>query len=323
MSSGDCAVALRTATDLLGDIRHGRTSSAALLELFVRRSEALNSELNAVVVWDLERARVRAAQADAALARGESWGPLHGLPMTVKENNDVAGLPTTKGDPQKEGHLAPDSEVMIERLLAAGAVVFGKSNLPLNAMDIQSYNKLYGSTCNPWELSRTPGGSSGGGAAAVAAGLSPLEIGGDIGGSIRIPAAFCGIYGHKPTFGIIPKRSSTMSLVPTDISVRGPLARSAEDLALLMEVLAGGAGTAGDVGNVGRGWRLQLPRPTKARLSEYRVAVWATDQLCPVSAELQAAADALVAALRHCGATVDCKARPAGFDAAENLQVCS
>ena len=232
----DAAAALRTAVELAGDISTGRTSCVELLELFVRRSEVLNRELNAVVVWDLERARIRAVEADAALARGESWGPLHGIPMTVKENNDVAGLPTTKGDPKKEGHRAPESEVMIQRLLAAGAIIFGKSNLPLNAMDIQSYNDIYGSTSNPWDLSRTPGGSSGGAAAAVAAGLTPLEIGGDIGGSVRIPAAFCGIYGHKPTFGIIPKRSSEMSLVPTDISVRGPLARSAEDLALLLDV---------------------------------------------------------------------------------------
>jgi amidase len=249
MGDSDYTVAFKTGVELTADIRAGRITAAALLDVYIRRSEALNESVNAIVVKDFERARARAAEADVALAKGEVWGPLHGVPMTVKENNDVQGLPTTKGDPARAastepasasgGHVAAQSEVMIERLLAAGAIVFGKTNLPLNAMDIQSYNEVYGSSSNPWDLTRTPGGSSGGGAAAVALGLTPLELGGDIGGSVRIPAAFCGIYGHKPTFGIIPKRGPTSARVPTDISVRGPLARSAEDLALLVDLLAG------------------------------------------------------------------------------------
>jgi amidase len=236
MGDSDYAIAMKTGVQLAADVRSGLISAAELLEVFIRRTEQLNPAVNAIVVKDYERARARAAEADAALTRGELWGPLHGVPMTVKENNDVAGLPTTKGDPARAassepasvsgGHIAPRSEVMVERLLAGGAIVFGKSNLPLNAMDIQSYNEVYGSSSNPWDLGRTPGGSSGGGAAAVALGLTPLELGGDIGGSVRIPAAFNGIYGHKPTFGIIPKRGPTSTKVPTDISVRGPLARS-------------------------------------------------------------------------------------------------
>ena len=227
----DYTVAFKTGTELAAMVRNGEISAAELLEVFLRRTAALNEHVNAIVVHDHDRARARAKEADAALARGEIWGPLHGVPLTVKENNDVAGLPTTKGDPARAessepasvtgGCIAAESEVMIQRLLAAGAIIFGKTNLPLNAMDLQSYNEVYGSTSNPWDLSRTPGGSSGGGAAAVALGLTPLELGGDIGGSIRIPAAFCGIYGHKPTFGIIPKRGPTSTGVPTDISVRG------------------------------------------------------------------------------------------------------
>ncbi len=245
--------------------------------------------------------------------------------MTVKENNDVAGLPTTKGDPARAessepatvsgGCIAPQSEVMIERLLAGGAIIFGKTNLPLNAMDIQSYNKVYGISSNPWDLTRTPGGSSGGGAAAVALGLTPLELGGDIGGSIRIPAAFCGIYGHKPTFGIIPKRGPTSTTVPTDISVRGPLARSTEDLALLIDLLAGA-----DVANVGLGWKLDLPRPTRASVRGCKVAIWATDPLCPTSIEIMTACDAVAEALRRGGAIVDEAARP-DIDMEENLKV--
>ena len=175
----DYAVAYKTGVELAADIRSGAITSTALLDVFLRRSELLNEQVNAIVVDDSARARARAEEADTALARGELWGPLHGVPMTVKENNDVAGLPTTKGDPARAastepasttgGKIAAQSEVMIERLLSAGAIVFGKTNLPLNAMDIQSYNKVYGSSSNPWDLTRTPGGSS---SSAVALGWS-------------------------------------------------------------------------------------------------------------------------------------------------------
>ena len=325
--SSDYTIAMKSGVQLAADVRAGLISASDLLEVFIRRAELLNGCVNAIVVLDLERARARAAQADAALARGELWGPLHGVPMTVKENNDVAGLPTTKGDPARAasskpatvsgGCIAAQSEVMIERLLAGGAIIFGKTNLPLNAMDIQSYNSVYGSSSNPWDLTRTPGGSSGGGAAAVALGLTPLELGGDIGGSIRIPAAFCGIYGHKPTFGIIPKRGPTSTKVPTDISVRGPLARSTEDLALLIDLLAGA-----DVANVGRGWKLELPRPTRSSVRGCKVAVWATDPLCPTSVEITAASQAVAEALRAAGAVVDESARP-DIDMRENMKVYS
>ena len=161
--------------------------------------------INAVVVRDFDRARTAAKAADTALARGER-GPLLGLPMTVKESNNVAGLPTTWGSPAFAGWTAETDAVAVARLRAAGAIILGKTNVPPFLADWQSNNPIYGRTRNPWSLDRSPGGSSGGAAAAVAAGMSPLELGSDIGGSIRVPAAFCGIFGHKPSYGLVPLR---------------------------------------------------------------------------------------------------------------------
>ena len=176
----------------------------------------------------------RARAADRALAKGEVWGPLHGLPMTVKESFDLVGQPTTWGHLPRKDHAAAADALVVDRLKAAGAVVFGKSNVPLNLADFQSYNAVYGTTNNPWDLTRGPGGSSGGSAAMMAAGLSALEYGSDIGGSIRNPAAYCGVYGHKSTWCIVPKRGHSLAPKPgaeADLSVIGPLARSAGDLA--------------------------------------------------------------------------------------------
>jgi len=190
------------------------------------------------VVRDFERARAAAIEADRALARGER-GPLLGVPMTVKECANVAGLPTTWGIPGTERIPVTEDAVAVTRLKSAGAVVLGKTNVPLMLADMQSYNAIYGTTNNPWDLARTPGGSSGGAAAALAAGYVPLELGTDIGGSLRIPAHFCGVFAHKPTHGIVPLRGivppGTPSLsvpVRQDMAVAGPMARSAGDLAL-------------------------------------------------------------------------------------------
>jgi len=208
--------------------------------------------------------------------------------------------------------MAPVSEALVQRLEAAGCIIYGKTNLPINANDIQTYNKVYGSSSNPWNLSRTPGGSSGGGAAAVAVGFTPIELGGDVGGSIRTPAAFCGIYGHKPTYGIMEKRGPFLERRPREISVRGTMARCVEDLELLAELLAG-------VGGIdARGLRLDLPRPTKRRLAEYKVAVWATDENAPVHYELVDAAGRVARVLEERGAVVSRTARPA-LDTKVNL----
>ncbi|HET7095467.1 MAG TPA: amidase family protein, partial [Thermomicrobiales bacterium] len=193
-----------SATALVAALARRDVSSRELLEAHLRRVERHNPALNAVVTLDAERALAAATNADAAIARGEPTGPLHGLPVTVKDSLETAGLRTTSGAPSLADHVPARDAEAVARLRAAGAIVFGKTNLPTFAGDAQTYNDLFGVTNNPWDLTRTPGGSSGGSAAAIAAGLSPLELGSDIGGSLRIPAHFCGVYTLKPTHGIVP-----------------------------------------------------------------------------------------------------------------------
>ncbi len=258
----------QSASRLTAAIRDKRLGSAELLELYLGRVERYNPALNALVATDFEAARARAAEADAALARGELWGALHGLPITVKESFNIAGLPTTWGIPARADNRPAANALAVDRLIGAGAVPFGKTNVPFQLADWQSYNDVYGTTNNPWDRTCGPGGSSGGAAAAVAAGLTGLEVGSDIGGSIRNPAHSCGIYGHKPTWGILPPRGHAMPgiLAPSDISVIGPLARAPQDLALALDALAGP-----DLLDAA-GWRLELPAPTKTTLKDFRVA---------------------------------------------------
>ncbi|HEV7760491.1 MAG TPA: amidase family protein, partial [Acidimicrobiales bacterium] len=194
------------AVELCRLLASGEVSSVELLDHFLRRVDEVDGPLNAVVALDADRARQRAAEADAARARGESWGALHGLPMTIKDAFETEGLVTTSGAPELGDHVPTTDAVAVARLKAAGAIVFGKTNLPIYAGDVQTYNEVYGRTNNPWALDRTAGGSSGGAAAAVAAGLTGLELGSDIGGSIRNPAHFCGVFGLKTTWGIVPGR---------------------------------------------------------------------------------------------------------------------
>ncbi len=249
--------AFRSAAALAASIRAREVGSRELLEHYVERVERLNPALNAIIVSDFRSARRRAEEADAVLARGESWGPLHGLPMTVKESFDVIGLPTTWGLAELKDNMPTANALAVDRLLAAGAIIFGKTNVPVLLADLQSYNPVYGTTNNPWDTSRTPGGSSGGAAAALAAGLTGLELGSDIGGSIRNPAHYCGVFGHKPTYGIVPPRGQALygNVAASDISVIGPLARSAEDLALALDIIAGPDPVEA------AGWRLDLAAP--------------------------------------------------------------
>ncbi|MCB1743101.1 MAG: amidase, partial [Gammaproteobacteria bacterium] len=253
-----------------------------------------------------ERAREQAARADAALARGEPLGPLHGLPMTVKESFDVAGLPTTHGIAEQADNIAREDALAVQRLKRAGAVIFGKTNVPLRLADFQSYNDIYGTTNNPYDLERVPGGSSGGSAATLAAGLCALECGSDIGGSIRNPAHFCGVFGHKPTWGLLPPRGHALAgiLAPTDISVIGPLARSAADLERALLVMAG----PNEID--ARGYRLALDRSHKP-IDQLKVAVWNDDPIAPVSREVRERVDAVASVLANAGAEVDHQARPA------------
>lgn len=297
----------RSALDLAAAIRARQIGSRELLDLYLARIERHDPRLNAVVVQDVARAKVRAEAADAALARGEDWGPLHGLPMTVKESFDVAGLPTHWGIPELRDSIALMDALAVKRLLSAGVVIFGKTNVPLGLADWQSFNVIHGTTNNPWDLTRSPGGSSGGAAAALAAGLTGLEIGSDIGASIRNPAHYCGVFGHKPTWGICPSLGHALggNVAETDIAVIGPLARSAGDLALALEIIAG----PDSIDAMGR--HLSLPRPRYSTLAGYRVAVMLDDRNAEVDCSVQNAIQVLVDWLSTRGAVVSMTARPA------------
>ena len=297
----------RSALELAAEIRAKRISARELLELYLRRIERYNGALNAVIALLPEAARKRADEADAALAKGQVWGPLHGLPMTVKESYDVAGLPTTWGSPEFKQHRAERNALAVDRLIAAGAVVFGKTNVPLMLADWQSYNEVYGTTNNPWDVTRTPGGSSGGAAAALAAGLTGLEAGSDIGSSLRNPAHYCGVYAHKPTWGVVSPRGHALGgrVAYTDISVVGPMARGAGDLEVALAAMAG----PDDID--GRGWRLELPKPRQERLADFRIAVLTSVPHAEVDRAVQDGIAGVAEALAKAGATVSDRARPA------------
>jgi amidase len=300
-------LAFSSATVLAQLIQEKRISSLELTQHYIERIERFDPTLNAVVVRDFERALDAAKLADTSLARGRVLGPLHGIPMTVKETFDVTGLPTTWGVPEQRDHLAQSDATVVERLKAAGAHVMGKTNVPLRLGDWQSYNDLYGTTRNPWDTERSPGGSSGGAAAALAAGLTCLEFASDIGGSIRNPAHFCGVYGHKPTYGIVPMQGhSPPGVISTpDLNVVGPMARSAEDLALALDV------AAGPDRRLSPGWQLALPPPKARTLRGLRVAIWPMEHAVPTSAEISDRVQEIGAALARAGAVVSDRARPA------------
>ena len=234
-------LAFWSAVELAAALRSREIGARELLDHYLARVDFYNPRLNAIVQLDVARARARADAADAAIVRGEVWGPLHGLPMTIKELFETEGFRWTAGDLNFAGRTATVNAAPVARLVEAGANIFGVTNTPLNGMDIQTYNEVYGATNNPWNLERSPGGSSGGAATALSAGLCALELGSDIGGSIRNPAHYCGIYGHKPTYGIVPRRrlAPTGPMAIADLSVAGPMGRSAADLDLELSILAG------------------------------------------------------------------------------------
>ncbi|MEE8291056.1 MAG: amidase [Candidatus Tectomicrobia bacterium] len=283
-------IPFRSAKQLASLIRRKKIGCLELLDLYLERIERHNPRLNAVICMDRDAARKRAKQADGALAKGEVWGPLHGVPMTIKESYDVVGMPTTWGIPDLKDNIATKNALAVDRLLNAGVVLFGKTNVPLNLADWQSFNEIYGTTNNPWDVTRVPGGSSGGSAAALSAGLAALEAGSDIGASIRNPAHYCGLYGHKPTYGIVSPRGQALpgKVSIGDISVIGPLARSAEDLALALNVMAG----PDDID--GMGWQLRLPKPTRKTLRDHKVAVVYSDPEAEVDTEVQERLHAVV-----------------------------
>ena len=300
-------IPFRSAKQLASLIRRRKIGCLELLDLYLARMARHNPRLNAIVVTDVEAARKRARAADAALRKGQVWGPLHGVPMTVKESYDVVGMPTTWGIADLKNNYPSENALAVSRLLAAGVVLFGKTNVPLHLGDWQSFNAIYGTTNNPWDVTRSPGGSSGGSAAALAAGLTGLEAGSDIGASIRNPAHFCGVYGHKPTWGIVSPRGQALPgrVAETDIAVVGPMARSADDLALGLAAMAGGDEIDG------AGWQLRLPAPRRRALRDWRVAVMLDDPVARVDGDVQDRLQALADFLGRRRAKVSDRARPA------------
>jgi len=294
-------LAFKSAIEQVAAIRSGRISSLEMLDLFLERVNRFNPALNAIVRMQAEPARIRAKAADDALSRGEWWGPLHGLPVTIKDTIEVAGMPCTSGAVPLKNHVPAQNADVVTAYENAGAIVFGKTNVPLYGGDFQSFNDVYGQSNNPWDTDRTPGGSSGGAASALAAGLCGLEVGSDIGGSIRTPAHFCGVYGHKPSYGIVPQKghippppgifTGAYSL-GIDIMVIGPLARSIDDIALALDLLVAPAQPER------RAWKIDLPAPRKQSLNDLKIAVWLDDPSCPVDRRvgdrLQDTVDALV-----------------------------
>ncbi len=297
-------VAYASASEIARAIRKGDLSSVEVTQSLLERIDRFNPAINAIVTDLRERALDRARQADQALARGDWWGLLHGVPCTVKETFEIAGVRTSAGEPSLRDHVPLINAAVVDRLHNAGAIIAGKTNSSRMGRDWQTYNPLFGVTNNPWDLKRTSGGSSGGSAAAVAAGLSYLCVGSDLGGSIRIPASFCGVYGHKPSPKLVPTSGHIppypgKTISPSNPGVRGPIARSAADLKLAMNVLGGPDARHG----VGYHWA--LPAGRGARICDYRIGFVLEDSICPVSPEISDLLAGAVDALRRAGAILE------------------
>jgi amidase len=293
----------RTTRELVGLLSERKLSAVELFERAVAHIDTADTRINAVIVRDFERAQQQARAADAALARGERQ-PLLGVPMTVKEAFNVAGLPTTWGFPASRHFLPAKDALAIARVKAAGAVVLGKTNVPVGLADWQSYNDIYGTTNNPWDPARTPGGSSGGSSASLAAGYVSLELGSDLGGSLRVPAHYCGVYAHKPSLGLLPARGHTPPNVPAlpvegDLAVIGPMARSAGDLALALDILARPDELTNAIA-----YRIDLPAPRHENLKGFRILILDTHPLIPTAASVRGALYRLAERLIKTGSKV-------------------
>lgn len=299
-------IAFLPARGLARLVQRKKIGCVELLDHVLARVERYNPALNAIIATDIPRARKRARAADRALAKGERWGPLHGVPMTVKESFDVEGLPTTWGVPAFKDTKAKRDALAVERWQKAGAIVFGKTNVPIWLADPQAFNAIYGRTLSPWNKAMSPGGSSGGSSAALAAGLTGIEMGSDIAGSIRTPAAFCGVFGLKPTFGICPTDGHALNdnVAPLDILAIGPMGRSADDLAVGLSALAG----PDEIDAAG--WRLALPPPKKTRLRDFRIGIVLDHETAPVDPEVVGLLAKLAEFLAGKKAKVSDRARP-------------
>ncbi|MBB5918613.1 amidase [Nocardia transvalensis] len=291
-----------TLREQVAALQAGTISATELLELSIARIDTFDDKVNAVVVRDYDRARAAAEQADAALARGER-APLLGVPVAVKESFNIAGLPTTWGFPDAEGWQPAEDAALVTRVKEAGGVVIGKTNVPMALHDWQSYNDIYGTTNNPWDLTRSPGGSSGGSSAALAAGYVSLALGSDIGGSLRVPAHFCGIFAHKPSRNLLPMRGNTPPRTPAlpvlhDLAVVGAMTRTAADLTMATLLLAG----PDEVEAVG--YRLALRPPRATAFGGFRVLIVDSHPLLPTSAVVREGFDRIARGLEKAGASV-------------------
>jgi amidase len=303
----DDSICLLPAAELAAMVHRKEVSSRELLDAFVARVERIDPQVNAVCTLAVESARQQAEEADADAANGEWWGPLHGLPITIKDAIETARIRSTGGAVALAGHVPTADAPAVASLREAGAIVFGKTNLSEWSGDVQAYNDLFGTSNNPWDLTRTTGGSSGGAGAAVACAMTSFELGTDIGGSVRIPAAFNGVFGHKPSFGLIPTLGYLDQvgggLSEADVNVFGPLARTAGDLDLLLDVLAGPTPDRAP-------WRIELPATTAMSPGELRVAMWIDEPTMPLDPAVAEVLDGAATALERAGAKVDRTTRP-------------
>ncbi len=301
------ALRFKPTSELASMVAAQQIGARDLLETYITAMTQHNPHLNAIVAADLDAARVRADEADAALARGETWGPLHGVPFTIKDAFETRSMVTTGGAPEWREHRPNVDADAVARLREAGAIIFGKTNVPLYSGDWQCFNEVYGRTNNPRDVRKSPGGSSGGAASALTAGLTGGDIGSDIGGSIRLPAHFTGLFGHKPSFGLVSNRGhipGPPGLLSTgDLSVTGPLGRGAADLDLMMSVLV--APRPEDQATT-----LQLPTARFSKPKDLRVAMCVNDAFCPVSEATEKSLKAVARSLEEAGAKVDFNARP-------------
>jgi len=309
------ALHYRSALELARLLRARKISAHELLESCLDQYALHNHALNAVIVADIGRAKRAALASDKRLKKGAPLGPFDGIPMTAKESFDWKGTPSTWGSPAYRDNIAEKDATAITRLTSAGAVMYGKTNVPLMLADWQSFNDVYGTTNNPWDVKRSPGGSSGGSAVALATGMSVIEIGSDIGASLRNPAHYCGVYAHKPTYGVVPYGGHLLSNVePSDISVAGPLARSARDLTAMMKILVGTEGIAA------RGVSYHLPDLKQSSLKQFRVAVMLSDSVSEVDQPVQDLIAKLAQFLNRKVKKISHEARPA-FTTREAMDV--
>lgn len=319
MTASDFQPAFATAAETAEAVRRKRISARDLVTLACQRIDRHNPQLNAIVWQDRDQAMARALEADEALARGNATGALHGVPVTIKESFAYRGSPSTWGVPALQHAISPRTAVAVERLETAGAIVVGKTNVPVMLGDWQSYNPIHGTTNNPWDLTRTPGGSTGGGSAALAAGLGCLTLGSDLSGSIRVPAHFCGVYGHKPSLQLVslagfqPGPWDGAPGYPMDLAVAGPLARSARDLTLALDVLGG------PNGDESKAWTWRMPPPRHSRLEDFRVGYVLDDGVGPVASDIGGLYENLLPELGKAGAKID-RGWPPGLDLQENLK---